>query len=117
MMSVQDVLREMRERLDSAGPYDPDVEAWASAIEAAMQQKVAEIERLTKELEVLEERYWESARKHAEKTARMQAEIERVHTALKMAGTALVQDGNLVCDNGWTLNHVVKLALAGKEET
>jgi hypothetical protein len=44
------------------------------------------------------------------------AQIEKLMAALKMAGTALPQDGNLVCDNGWTLNAVVKIGLCVKGE-
>ena len=67
--------------------------------------------RLERELEVLEERYWESARKHAEKTTVMQAEIETLREALEGMLSAY-DDDRLFGDDPIEVS-IARAALAG----
>ena len=70
--------------------------------------------RLERDLEVLNERYWESARKHAEKTTVMQAEIERLREALERLITDCMQSD---FNEHWDTFKNAEAVLAGKELT
>jgi hypothetical protein len=121
-VNIGEVLREMRDM--AAEPQLPrdtwvyaSLNRWADAIEAAMREKDAEIERL----KAVANRGGHLAVASAEiERLRADAEscrkaAERLREALAMIATATTEDG-CTCDNGYTPMWVAEEALAGKED-
>jgi hypothetical protein len=118
-VTVEEVLREMRERLDSTGPYDPDVEAWADAIEAAMTQPAATVRGYYMFPEDAEPRFTEIDKINLPEGTKLfafppdaQAEIER----LKSQNTRLAGRIGCGCGGDYGLCNECAAALAGEEE-